>query len=99
MANAKIISTTLSTLSTEPTRTMACSDETDADLKQFLHLRYQFLVGDKYDHVVLGLNHGVVMRHDDFLPTHDGADARPLGQVDVLDFSPDHRSGLGIAVD
>ena len=44
-----------------------------------------------YD-VVLGLNHGVVMRHQDLVPAHDGADRRACGQIDVLHPSSDDLS-------
>jgi hypothetical protein len=50
-----------------------------ADLEQFLHIGYPPFVLKEQDHVVLGLDDGVMVRDDDLLAPHDGGDVGPLG--------------------
>src|SRR5258707_620700 len=76
-----------------------------ADLEQLLDFRHRAFIDCEHDHVIVGLDYGVVMRHDHlhisggpfvvafecraFELAHNGADCRAFRQVDFLDAAAD----------
>src|SRR5690606_41347695 len=83
------------------------SEEGKSDLEQLLDLPHEVLVRAEHDHVVVLLDHRVVVRHDDLAPdhalvaylvAHDGADGDAARQRDLLDGLAHHLGFLGTAM-
>src|SRR3546814_2197534 len=60
-----------------------------ADLEKLFDIVDFLLVDDEQDHMVLGLDHGIVMRNDDVVASHDGADRGAGRQLDFLEATAD----------
>ncbi len=84
-------------------------EEGQADLKEPLGLGHQVLADEEQDHMVLGLDQGVVVGHQDAAlvgptrlrawPADYGAHRHAVGQGQFFDAPPDRLGGLAVAVD
>jgi hypothetical protein len=74
------------------------SEKRHANLEQAFDILYAFLVGQKQYDVVVGLYHDIVMRDNDLFTTHDGADGRAGGELDLIDGAADHFGAVPVTV-
>src|SRR3989304_8242833 len=58
------------------------SEKCHTHLKETLDLRHLFLVDQKQNDMILGLDNGIVVPHKDFLAAHDSANGRTGRQLD-----------------
>lgn len=67
-------------------------------MEQLLDVANMLLVHQEQDHVVAGLDHGIVVGDEDFFVADDRADGGAGWQADVADGFADHFAGFGVAV-
>jgi hypothetical protein len=67
--------------------------------EEFFDLVDVATIGDEENHVIICLNDGVVVRHDDLVTSNHAADACAFRQHDFLDFLADDARAAIVTVD
>jgi hypothetical protein len=77
------------------------SEKGGAYLEELLNITHQSLIGDKDHDVIIFLNNGIVMGHQDLgaivFATHNSSEPCALGQADFFDAAANQSRGLGVA--
>ena len=70
------------------------SEKSHSDLEQPLNLLNAALVREKQDDMVIGLDHGIMVRDNHLIAPDNRADRGTPRQLDIL-YSPPHDTGAG----